>query len=323
VITLCGGEYLESTHAPETLAYLGGNPADFAKSIMGRIYPELASKDSLWVHIFPHAHGPYVPLERLLALDVGAYVGGCGQDSPTFVLRRAGLPALFSSWNSTDWDDGLFSKARVNSRLIDHPERGEALIARYRQAFADFAEELHPETITQFPRVLILGSYTTPHTHLYVKSEENSYQIYFGIVNASSGWTGEAQDAERVLAMDPDIIFLMALGQSPEEFEADPRWRGLKAVREKRVYTMAGGGTLGGLISQPLIVRWMAEIAHPDRLKPRFRELFRARYMSEFNFHVKEEDIDAMLFIDRNKDQPGYARFSRNSQAAIGQSTLQ
>jgi hypothetical protein len=36
----------------------------------------------------------------------------------------------------------------------------------------------------------------------------------------------------------------------------DPRWRGLKAVLDKRVYTMPGtnpgGGGLAGLIFQPL-----------------------------------------------------------------------
>jgi ABC-type Fe3+-hydroxamate transport system substrate-binding protein len=40
-----------------------------------------------------------------------------------------------------------------------------------------------------------------------------------GIENASAGYTGARQDAERILAMDPDMIFLTASSEGPHPTE--------------------------------------------------------------------------------------------------------
>ncbi len=167
-----------------------------------------------------------------------------------------------------------------------------------------------------------MDSRTDDKRRLYIKSEKNDYRIYLppaGVVNAA-GPVPQNPDVERILVMDPDMIFLMGHGQSPQEFAADPRWRGLKAVVDNRVYRMPGdphgGGGLAGLHFQPLWVRWMAEIAHPDRLQPRLREVLRERFESEFGYRLSDEQIDQFLHIDENIGAAGYARFTKNYQAS-------
>lgn len=108
VLTLCGFQYLESTHAPETLLHFQEDRTNFGKTVMSWIYPELEKNDSLWDEILPHSHGPYVGVEKLLALDVGAYVGGCGNYGQLPLLRQAGLPAVFSSsLKEKNWDEAF------------------------------------------------------------------------------------------------------------------------------------------------------------------------------------------------------------------------
>jgi hypothetical protein len=105
--------------------------------------------------------------------------------------------------------------------------------------------------------------------------------------------------------MDPDIVFEMGYGQTPDELMHDPRWRGLKAVLDKHVYTMPGTdpGALAGLI------------AYPDRLQPKLREVMHARLLTEFNYRLSEAQIDLLLRMSTNKDSTGYARFIQNNQA--------
>ena len=249
----------------------------------------------------PWEWGSHASFERLFGSNYSAYVGY----KPTVLwqLRRVGLPAVYLTWITKDWDDWLFSEARISSVLEEHPERAEALINQYHQAYLDLEDELHTKTLTDWPRILIVGSSTGFRERLYVKSERNDYRIYLPpaeVLNAARGWTGEAPEAERILAMDPDYIFLMHYGQSPKEFMDDPRWLGLKAVQEKRVYRFNGG--LMGLIYQPIWVRWMAEIVHPDRLQPETRQVLRNTVLRELEERMSDDEIDTYLYLDANKD---------------------
>ena len=93
----------------------------------------------------------------------------------------------------------------------------------------------------------------------------------------------------------------------------DLRWRDMKAVREKRVYRMYGDGGLGGIIYQPLYDRFMAEVAHPERLQPRLRQILRDQIQTEFRYSLCDDEIDDMLNVDENKGSMGAERFSRDA----------
>ena len=327
VLTWCGfgaGGYLGHTHSPRTLVSAGTeiDRERFAETVWSWLYPESLQRDSLWQSQFRRR---FPELETVLGFDAGAYIGGCGATGVIPSLRAVGLPALgLNVEKGKNWDEQLYAMTRVETALTGEPERGEALIATYKQAYIDLDAELQTNTLTEHPRVLIMDSRTDDKRRLYIKSAKNDYRIYLppaGVVNAA-GPVPQNPDVERILVMDPDIIFLMGVpAQSPREFANDPRWRGLKAVIDKRVYRMPGdpfrgGGGLAGLHFQPLWVRWMAEIAHPDRLQPRLREVLREHFASEFGYRLSDEQIDQFLHIDENIGAVGYARFTKDYQAS-------
>ena len=328
------GGYLQNTRGPRTVLNAGGPQARkwFGEhDLMSKVFPQVLSDDHYW----DPANGDWAQrakseLEGLMRYDAGAYLGNGGNLGMVPLLRQAGLPGVSLTWTHKDpnknWDDACYSAARVETALIGQPQLGEALIARYKQAFADIQAELRPETLPHQPRVLMMGSSWKDRGYFYLKSVKNSYQIYFppaGILNASSGLTGDRQDGERILAMDPDMIFLTGSRHSawptenPQAFLNDPRWQGLKAVRERRVYRVPGGGGLGGLILQPVYDRWMAELAHPGRMKPRVRQLLRDRFITEFNYHLSDDQIDEILNVDENRGLPEANRFEHRPQAQM------
>ncbi len=327
VLMWCGGGaggYLSTTHSPRTLVSAGTQRDRdwFAKGVWSWIYLRTLQQDSVWQNNF---NNRFAAIEGLLAFDAGAYLGGCGGVGVVSSIRAVGLPVLSQSpfAKIKDWDEVMFATAHVETALIDEPERGEALIAAYKQAYSDLDAEMQTQTLAEHPRILIMGSYNEDRGHLYIKNARNDYRIYLppaGVICAAGPEVPQTPDAERILLTDPDMIFLMGWAQTPQEFKRDPRWRGLKAVIENRVYRMPGdpfgGGGLAGLHFQPLWVRWMAEIAHADRLQPKLRETLREHFVSEFDYRLSDEQIDQFLHIDENIGAVGYARFTKDFQTS-------
>ena len=311
-----------SAGGPRARMYFGES------SLMSKVFPEVFQQDHYW-------NTPYGDelqrakwdIEKAYTVNAGVFLGNSAYFGMVPELRRVGLPAMYlnSHPQPGNWDGVIFEVARVESALVGQPGLGEAEISRYKQAFANLKQELDPDALPRQPRALMMGSSAKNFGYFYIKSFGNDYQIYFppaGVINASIGFAGERQDAERILSMDPDIIFLLGgrndrvPTESPQEFLRDPRWQGLKAVSQKRVYRMPGGGGLGGLIYQPIYDRWMAEIAHPDRMKPRARQIMRDYFFTEFNYHLSDDQIDEILNVDENRGLPGTERFERNYQAS-------
>jgi hypothetical protein len=330
--------YLENTRSPELLVV-----ADKPSGVMSWVYPELLKKESLWnTRLFLKTDSPYTEVENLLAFDPSVYVGCGGPPDlvrriglPVFncggspaMRKRSGLPDLKSKVGCGSPPDSLeshypanyvkgggyysegylFPGLRLYSALVGHPEQAEPRIDAYCQLVAELRQELQPSTLVSRPRVQALG-------------EDGANFPRAGIVNAEVDRKIPGDDAERLLIMDPDMIFITALKASPQKFMDDPRWQGLKAVRERRIYWRPGipEWWAGGMTFKPIAMRWMAELAHPDRLQPNVREMLRDRMMSEFGYRFSEDQIDQQLHVVENSGSAGAERFNRNYQATLDQ----
>ncbi len=322
--------YLHDTHAPETLASVeNGDRTYFSRQVISWIYPQILRKDDLWNRRgISSGKGPNAAIEPLLAGDPGAYLGGGGAFGPIPLMRRVGLPSLSLSRLGQNMDEAFFTAARVETALTGQPERGEALIAGYRQAVAQLERDLRPKSLANRPRVLMMASWAGDPARLDVRTSGNPIHIFFpraGIENASDGFAGARVDAERILVMEPDIVFLMQgpvhHAETPQDFRQDPRWRGLKAVRANRVYMMPGSypAYIGDMQFRPLWARWMAEVAHPEHMPPKLRQMLREHFLQEFAYRLSDEQIDAQLHIDENGGSAGYERFSRRYGAVPAQ----
>ena len=323
--------FLEASKEPNALILAGTEGERQGhidkNEIITKLFPNIFLNKTLWSSK-AYEKGQYASLEKALAYNPGVYL--TSKLGPGELLRKVGLPVLYLGSNEhKTWDDYIFSAARVSCEVVGHPQRAEELIAYYKEQYAEIAKELNLLTC-KHPRILIMGT-DKEAGPFYVKSVKNDYEIYLpraGVLNASKGWTGERVDTERILGMDPDYIFLMAAGkdiQIPQQFMNDPRWSGLKAVRDKRVYRMfdVSGGGLLGLVLQPVSVRWMAEITHPEAMKTGTREMLRRVYLHEFGYRLSDQQIDEELHINVNKDSTGYERFSRDFVANKEKESLQ
>jgi len=308
--TVGSSDFLETTHAPEVLVTAGDarDRTRFATGLMAQIYPQVLVNDALW-------NCPSNP-EMLLAQDHGAtYFSRFSAVN----LRRLGLPVLARNWQPKNRDEMIFTVVRVENNAMDTSERGEAFIRGYQQAYADLIKDLHPETLISRKRVLTMASAAKNWNFLWVApggKESHFDDDRIGVVNAAERFEniGRGQDAERVLAMDPDILFV--LGDTVDTFLHDPRWQGLKAVRNNSVYnglrTLRGSGEmLSGLDYRPLWARWVAEIAYPERLPPRLRGLVRDHYQKAYSYSLSDEILDNLLHIEENRNAAGYGRFMR------------
>lgn len=154
-------------------------------------------------------------------------------------------------------------------------------MARYRREFAELAGEFGPiQPGTVRPRVMGLGAPAEDWSRIFFgrgdESRDNTLAVIGGR-DAVAGFQalGRHQDAERVLVIDPDVPIL--IGGDARAFVQDGRWRGLKAVREHRVYSRNPMfcGYIHDLDNLPASTRWQADILHPERLAPRVRERLR------------------------------------------------
>ena len=310
------GWLLEDTLSPDLLLYAGNSEARevFAKSLMGQIFPEVSQNDNLWgASLFQHSSSPFVELETLLAYDPGVYLGCAG---PRDLMRNLGLPVLNSrgscgvgkkpifacagSSPSNYWayypEGPLFIPLKVDLDLAGHPEQAQARMASYCRVITDLQQELQPATLANSPHVLMSGEYGGDFART-------------GVVNIELERKIPGDDAERILIMDPDMIF--AARGDPRKFMRDPTWQGLKAVQERRVYKW----TQYGLTYKPIQIRWMAELVHPERLQPKARQMLRDRVISELGYRLSDEEIDKVLNVEENSGSAGAERFTRDYRA--------
>ena len=145
-------------------------------------------------------------VEQLLALDAGDTYFHVLVDK----LQRVGLAAPTLVWHPANRDEQVFSATRIEGAAMAREDRAEAFIADYKQAYADLEKELQTPTLAEYPRVLAMGAQTRDWNSLSVIGVKETHfdDRRIGIENAAEGFEdiGRQQDAERILAMNPDIV---------------------------------------------------------------------------------------------------------------------
>ncbi len=311
--------YLEATRDPDSLLAvtalrMGGRVRGHT---IGRIFPQVLANPRVWeTDGISNAKGPKVEIERLLQFDPGVFMGWYTLAEP---IERVGLPFVgFSDFPKSREDLGY--GPRTYAAVVGKPERGEALVARTDQLYRDLDEELQASNGMPKPRYLYLLGRKDDRAVTQLGAT-NHYTRFFAphayVENACACQSHyETVDAEHVIAEDPDIIVLAPQpGQElPDEFVKDPRWLGLTAVVNRRVYRAPPG--IDYFIAAPFWSRWLAELAHPDRLKPNARGLYRDYIAWLLAYRLSDEELDTAFAVKDNHAMVDAARFEapRNPQ---------
>jgi ABC-type Fe3+-hydroxamate transport system substrate-binding protein len=305
-------DYLEATRAPDTLLAVTANRMGerVRNHIIGKVYPQVVNNARIWASAgVSDTQGPKVDIERLLLFDPGVFMGWYTLAEP---IERVGLPFIgFKTFPATFED--LEYSVRTYSAAVGNPERGEAILARDQQLNQDLDREIGDKKDMRRPRYLYMFS-STRNGSVVELGAKNHYTRFFaphaGVESACAcpNYYGFV-DAEHIILDDPDIIVLgpQPSEERPDEFINDPRWKGLTAVLQHRVYRAPPG--IDYFIAAPFWSRWLAELAHPDRLQPSSRELYRNYIEWLLGYSLSEADLDTAFAVRDNHAMANAARF--------------
>lgn len=122
---------------------------------------------------------------------------------------------------------------------------------------------------------------------------------------------------EDLFLIDPDVILLAdgANDASPRDLYGDPTWRGLAAVKNKRVYKMPAHNQFNPPVDLYLFANWLALILHPEADASSFYPELEGLYRNIYDKNISAEEIDRVLAMSANADSAGVDRFTQSKLA--------
>jgi iron complex transport system substrate-binding protein len=102
---------------------------------------------------------------------------------------------------------------------------------------------------------------------------------------------------EQMIAWNPEVIVVADRGEV-EMMMAEPRLRGVAAVRDKRVHVVPAGAHLWAnrTIEQPLTILWAASILYPEKFsREQIESEMRSFYDRFFHISLVREQLDEIL----------------------------
>ncbi len=107
-------------------------------------------------------------------------------------------------------------------------------------------------------------------------------------------------NVEQILLWDPEVIICNEAGID-DLILSDPRFQGVNAVLNGRVYQIPVGVTRYGHpngIETPLAIYWLAKTLYPDLFDYTIEEKIKEFYLEFFDYEVSDETVAAILKAD-------------------------
>jgi iron complex transport system substrate-binding protein len=122
-------------------------------------------------------------------------------------------------------------------------------------------------------------------------------------------------NVETLMDLDPDDVYINPNSHaftsvSVKGLLGDPRFQGLRAVREGRVYRMPRAGSrLEGPVEEPLFMLWLYETLHPEGERiADIRKEIKETYEDVYDYSMSEAEVDQWLRISENSLSKYYSR---------------
>ena len=269
---------------------VNGLPSRFAASgrwrLLAAVAPYLAGRP-----VLQGQGGGQVSIENLVRLDPDVVI--TMNLLELRALEKARVPAVYLEWaDSSD----IRASMRILGCLTGRESRGEAYLRYLDDTMERLREALDRLPPGDPPKVL----YFNPHTMSTPLRIADWWIEQAGGRSATAGAAqgGNAQYShERVLLWNPDVLIV----NSPEQVAAvyqDPRFSGLGAVRDRRVYAVPMGVHSWGqrTVEQPLAVLWAATVFHGRHLaRIDMKDEIRNFYRRFFDYALSDDEIRAVF----------------------------
>jgi iron complex transport system substrate-binding protein len=202
--------------------------------------------------------------EHTIALEPDlVFVAHYTLDSAVRILDSAAIPVV--RLGETRSFDDVARNVRVAAAAVGEEARGEALLAEARlrlERIQERTRSLRPPRVLYYSAVdYTSGALTLLDEKIRLAGGRN--------VAAEAGLVGFRNVAVDVLVgMDPDVIVVPAWTSDRDAPVRDvveaPAWRGVRAVREHRVYSLTAGALTSESPDGVLGVEQLARLLHPE-----------------------------------------------------------
>lgn len=309
--------------APSTFIAIDGS----AKKIVGmNSYSATAMRDGIMGKLFPglsriktdvvmNASAPssFTPnIESILSLQPDLVFQWATGGDDIGVLDRMGIPTL-GLRVSTDAD--FIRYVTIMGQVAGKEQRTATLLQRQNAERERLTKELGALKPEKRPRVLYFNRATTM---LRVSGKGTFNDDYIGLAGgrnvAAEISSFNSVTIEQVMTWDPQVILLGNFDEAtPADIYADPRWQGIDAVKNRRVYRMPLGGYRWDPPSQESALTWvwLAGLLHPELEHTDLRAAMRDWYTFLYAHTLTDDEIDGILFMDRNRGSAGYERYAK------------
>ncbi|MGH3095422.1 MAG: ABC transporter substrate-binding protein [Streptosporangiales bacterium] len=285
----------------------------------------IAARDGILGEMFPRTrnlpHGvaskSFVPnVESILGLNPDAVVQwadhGPGLITP---MENAGLKVVGLDYGT---QHDLEVWIRLFAGMLGKPERGKAMLSRMHAdltAVKKAAQKARPPK----PKIIYIFMAQGEVKVAGGQSYNDYYIKLIGARNPASEGTGltgsgAGVDIEQILAWDPDVVLLSNFDDAtPDDLYGDKVWKGVSAVKSRRVYKIPLGGYRWDPPSHesPLMWRWLSTVAFPEQDGIDLRAKIVDYYRFLYGYHPSDKQIDEILWMDLNAGSAAYEQFAR------------
>lgn len=215
-------------------------------------------------------------------------------DKPTAeLLERKGVTAVVLAWRD---DQDVKAAIALLGKVFERQAEAHAYVRYFDELMRRVEDTVASASESQRPRVLFCSLKTMTQPHLiadwWIRQAGG-----LSVTDGKRRTENVAFSVEHLLAWNPDILIV----STPSEIEQvyrDHRLTTLKAVRDRRVYTIPAGAHPWGYrtAEQPLTVLWAAKLFHPDRFTHlNLEDEMKNFYERFFRYRLSEGEAREML----------------------------
>ncbi len=203
--------------------------------------------------------------ESILAVDPDVVLTVSWQRDPDRLQEMMGIPVVCIDLN-------LYAPTiRFLSEIMGAEERADEIVGYYQERLAAIHEALQDVPRAERTRIYVAGN---DMMSTYGAESTWHYEVLdAGGVNVAAALTGggsQGVSMEQIMLWDPQVVVLdNACQDDVEDVLTDPRWAGISAVQEGRVFRASPGyiGPWGRPHLESAMARvWLADRLYPDTL---------------------------------------------------------
>jgi iron complex transport system substrate-binding protein len=226
------------------------------------------------------------------------------------VLDRTGVPVLGMRAGSQEDVAGFIS---MIGAVSGNAPRAAELLARQQEERRKLEAAMSGLAEAQRPRVIY---FIRAAQILRVSGKKTNNDFYIRLAGgqnvAAESPPQSTVTIEQILTWNPQVVLLGNFDAAvPADIYADPRWQGVDAVKNRRVYKVPLGGYRWDPPSQEsaLMWIWLAGLLQPEREPATLRATMRDWFGFLYRHDLSDDEIDGILFVAQNRQSAGYDRY--------------